>query len=179
MIEVRFNSSWDGFDIAADRLKDELDYFEDHIAIAGNHSFTPMGSQTARDIINGEYYDEDLAEDTGNGYNYDVIEELNNIMGGDWKQGQLTGACQGDWQNIYYDAEVVDKQAIDCIDCFYMNKGTELRVYYDDEYQYSDYITLVPYELTKENVSGWIGETVDKLVEYENKTISVAKREID
>ena len=179
MIEVRFNSSWDGFDIAADRLKDELDYFEDHIAIAGNHSFTPMGSQTACDIINGEYYDEDLAKTVGIGYDYNIIEELDKIMGGNWRQKVLTGSCQGDWQNIYYDSEVVDDQTIDCIDSFYMNKGTELRVYYDNEYQYSDYITLGFWQLTKENVSAWIGETVDRLVEYENKVISVEKKEID
>ena len=76
MIEVRFNSSWDGFDIASDRLQDQLDYFEDHIAIAGNQSFTPMGSMTARDIINGEYYDEDLAKTVGSGYDYNIIELL-------------------------------------------------------------------------------------------------------
>lgn len=179
MIEVRFNSSWDGFDIASDRLKDTLDYFEDRIAIVGNHNFVPMGSTTARDIINGEYYDEDLAKTVGSGYGYKVTEELNKIMGGDWKYGQLTGDCQGDWQNMYYDAEVVDDQTIDFIDSFYMNKGTELRVYYDDEYQYSDYIPLAPWELTKEKVSGWLCEDIDKLVEYENKIISVAKKEID
>ena len=179
MIEVRFNSSWDGFDIASDRLQDQLDYFEDRIAITGNQSFTPMGSPTALDIINGEYYDEDLAKTVGSGYDYKVTEELNKIMGGNWKYGQLTGSCQGDWQNIYYDAEVVDDQTIDMIDSFYMNKGTELRVYYDDEYQYSDYIPLGYWQLTKENVSGYIGETVDRLVEYENKVISVEKKEID
>lgn len=179
MIEVRFNSSWDGFDIASDRLQDQLDYFEEYIAIAGNHNYTSMGSKTARDIINGEYYDEDLAKTVGSGYDYTIIEELDKIMGGNWRQKVLTGSCQGDWQNMYYDADVVDDQTIDLIDSFYMNKGTELRVYYDGEYQYSDYIPLGYWELTKENVSGYIGETVDRLVEYENKVISIEKKEID
>lgn len=81
--------------------------------------------------------------------------------------------------DIYYDADVVNEDTIEYIDYLYMNKGTELQVYYDDEYQYSDYITKEDWKLTKAIVSDWIGEDVDKLVEYENKTISVAGKEID
>lgn len=102
MVEVRFNSEWDGFDIANDRLEEEVGYFEEYLAITGNRNFRSMGSDTALNIIKGEYHDDELAEEVGNGYEYDVIEELNKIMGGDWQKDQLTGYSQGDWQDIRY-----------------------------------------------------------------------------
>ena len=50
---------------------------------------------------------------------------LDAITGGDWRNGTLSGCCQGDWQNVIYDANRWSRDDLETLETEYFNMGTE------------------------------------------------------
>ena len=92
------------------------DSFYDRVVISGNRNFISFGKKELIDIINYEYYDEELE------YNYDNIEELNKVTGKKWIPYEFTGYSQGDWQRVFYVLDEVSKEELDFLENFYFGK---------------------------------------------------------
>lgn len=155
-------------------FEDEVELNFDYVAITGNRQFKEFGDQTILDIINGDYYDDDLAETTGNGYDYETFEELKKITGFEWTQTTIRGYSQGDWQDVYYvDDPNCDYRAdIENIENFYMGK---VDAYLDED----DCRYLVPHDICwkgKEAICNYLGFDPTKTTVY---TISGSYRMYD
>lgn len=50
---------------------------------------------------------------------------LDAITGGDWKNGTICGACQGDWQHVIYNSNDWSRADLDILETEYFNTGSE------------------------------------------------------
>lgn len=106
--------------------------YEGEYALVGNHRWIEAGDPIAIQIIQNDYYDDEV------GYEYDVAEELSKIMGGEWTKDTLRGYSQGDWQYLWH-TEKIDAEQVKRIEACYMGKLTEFTVE-DGEDKYVAYV---------------------------------------
>lgn len=119
------------------RFEDEVEVDKSKIVICGNRNFIKIGDETLIEIIEGNYYDDDLA------YDYEVLEELKKVTGKTWTKDEIRGYSQGDWNLVYYVEDEVSREQLEEIENFYMGKVSEFTVVEDDD-EDSIYHVYVP-----------------------------------
>lgn len=61
-----------------------------------------------------------------------ILAALELITGHKWEAGSISGSCQGDYQDIYYQADAWTREAIDAFECEYFNYGSEWIIHDED-----------------------------------------------
>lgn len=121
------------------------DKYKNNVVICGNRRFKSYGRNDLINIINENYKDEDK------------INKLNELTHKKWNMTFLTGYNQGDWQYIYYVEDEVNKEEIEYLEAFYMDKVSEYLVETDGDC----YHTFVPHTITwknnKKDICDYIG----------------------
>ena len=125
---------------------DEIYYnFEDIVEInenwfiTGNSDFVNTGDKLLIDIINNNYYDDDL------GYDYDSFEMLEKLTGKKWTKKCIRGYCQSDWNYIYYAPDYISQEEITEIENFYFGLVSEY--YFEDEQNDEYYTCYIPHDI--------------------------------
>lgn len=136
-------------------LEDEVFLDYRYIAITGNPNFTDYGDPTILSIIKGDYYDDDLAKECGNGYDYKPLEELKKFTGYSWTCTTIRGRSQNDWQYVLYvdDPKCDYKADIEEIESFYMGKVK----CFEDDFGYKYYVPYSVCEKTRKAICEYIG----------------------
>ena len=106
---------------------------ESGIVITGNRRMSEYGDKTLRDVINGDYYDDDCE------YDYDKFDMLKKLTGKAYDSRCMRGYCQGDWQDIYY-PEGTPEELLEAIENIYMGKYDEYVLEDDDGTNCSFYV---------------------------------------
>lgn len=145
-------------------IEEELDYeyYTDKLVLTGNHHMISMGDDTLIKVIEGEYYDDDLAEAIGDGYDYDILEELKKVTGKEWNMTTLKGYSQSDWQDAYYTDEI-SKDSLKYIEAIVMGKCDQ---YKDEEGCYY----TIPHDICwqgKKAICDYIGISAEDTTIYE------------
>lgn len=122
------------FEDATGINEEELKY--ETIVITGNRDFSPMGDKQLIDVINNDYYDDDLTleehedgscDEVEIGYDYEKFAELKKLTGKEWEQTTFRGYSQSDWQDVYYAKDEVSADRLEELEAFYMGKVSEFR----------------------------------------------------
>lgn len=121
---------------------DQIDLTEekDDIVILGERHYVVFGESTPVSIIKGDYCDDDC------GYDYETIEELNKICGGDWEETTFRGYSQGDWCQCFYNKNKVSKGLLNELDTYVMGKVDEFTIQ-ETEDEDDVYHAFVPHEV--------------------------------
>lgn len=131
------------------RVPDEQAYFEPTIDcfpqveekrafITGNREYNSIGDEDYIDIVNGDFYDDNL------GYDYDPMDELKKVTGKEWKSVTIRGYSQGDWQTLYYIEDSVTSDEIEEIEMHYFGKLSE---YYLEDEDGDNYCLYIPHNI--------------------------------
>lgn len=136
---------------------DQIDLIEDvnDIVILGERHYVMFGENAPVSIIKGDYYDDDC------GYDYNTIEELNKICGGDWEETTFNGYSQGDWCKCFYNKNKVSKDLLHELDIYVMGKVSEFTV---QETEDDTYCVLIPHEVCwkgKKSICEFLGINPD------------------
>lgn len=67
-----------------------------------------------------DYYDENYVDEES--FRCEFLEA---VTGKEWESDTINGCSQGEWQNIYYVKDSFSKNAIDAIEAYYFNTGSE------------------------------------------------------
>lgn len=144
---------------------------EDKVIITGNDRMQSFGSSALLDIVNGDYWDDDIDLETGEviGYDYDMIPELEKVTGKNWQVTTIKGYSQGDWQMIYYTDEVSPARLKE-LEAFYMGKIDEYHVY-EDENDDDHYCVFIPHDICwdgKKAICKYLGLDPKETIVYED-----------
>lgn len=71
-----------------------------------------------------DYYDENYVDEDG--FRCEFLEA---VTGKEWRSDTIQGCVQGEWQNIYYVKDGFSKNAIDEIEAYYFNTGSEWMIF--------------------------------------------------
>lgn len=113
------------------QFEEEFDMFgEDNIIIAGNTRFNSYGNPELIDIIEGNYYDDEL------GYDYEILAELEKVTGRSWDQKEIHGYSQGEWNNMYYIPGEITEGNLEYLEALYFGKYDEFSLEEEGELQY-------------------------------------------
>ena len=125
--------------------KDEVDLTEEakDIVIIGDRHYIMFGDDDAVKIIKGDFYDDAFVD----GYDYETIEELNKVMGGDWDTTEFRGYSQGDWCQVYYNKQKVSEGWLKELEIFIMGKIDEFHVQEDEDNPDDVYCVYIPHDV--------------------------------
>ena len=140
-------------------FEDFIELDKKRFIICGNDDFSSIGDKKLISIVEGTYYDKEV------GYDYETLEELKKVTGKVWEETTLRGYSQSDYQTLYYVDEEVDKEEIEMIENFYMNKVSEFEVEEDGD----TYNEFVPDEVVwkgKKSICDYLGLSVDSTTIY-------------
>ena len=135
-----------------------LDEVADDIVIIGDRHYIMFGNDDAVRIIKGDFYD-GVLEDP---YDYETIDELNKVMGGDWEETEFRGYSQGDWCQVYYNKEKVSQGLLKELEIFIMGKVDEFLVQDDEDNEDDVYSVFVPHDVVwdgKKAICEYLGLT--------------------
>lgn len=126
----------------------DLTEVKDDIVILGDPEYVMFGEGLPSSIIMNDYYDTDVndGEEYCRGYDYDTIEELNKICGGDWKETTFHGYSQGDWCQCFYNKNKVSEGLLKELDIYIMGKVDEFIVQ-ETEDEDDVYHVFIPHEV--------------------------------
>lgn len=110
------------------------------VVILGDRRRVVFGESTPVSIVNGDYCDDDC------GYDYETIEELNKICGGDWEETTFRGYGQGDWCQCFYNKNKVSEDLLNELDAYVMGKVDEFTVQ-ETEDENDVYHAFIPHEV--------------------------------
>jgi hypothetical protein len=136
----------------------ELDF--ENIVICGNRNFISYGDKTLIDIIQGDYYDDEV------GYDYETFEMLEKVTGKKWDRTTIKGYSQGDWQDVYFTKEV-SQGYLEEIENFYMGKVDEFVISEEDD----EYHVFVPHDVVwegKDSICRYLDLQPEDTVIYED-----------
>jgi hypothetical protein len=136
----------------------ELDF--ENIVICGNRNFISYGNKTLIDIIQGDYYDDEV------GYDYETFEMLEKVTGKKWDRTTIKGYSQGDWQDVYFTKEV-SQGYLEEIENFYMGKVDEFVISEEDD----EYHVFVPHDVVwegKDSICRYLDLQPEDTVIYED-----------
>lgn len=121
---------------------DQVDLTEEKgdIVILGGRRYVVFGESTPISIANGDYYDDDF------GYDYEIVEELNKICGGDWEETTFHGYGQGDWCQCFYNKNKVSEGLLEELEVYVMGKVDEFTIQ-ETEDEDDAYNAFVPHEV--------------------------------
>lgn len=126
---------------------------KEDIVILGDRHHVVFGESTPVSIVNGDYCDDDR------GYDYETIEELNKICGGDWEETIFRGYSQGDWCRCFYNKNKVSEGLLKELDTYVMGKVDEF-VIQETEDEDDVYHAFVPHEVRwkgKKDICEYLG----------------------
>ena len=142
-------------------FEDFIELDKKRFIICGNDDFRSLGDKKLISIVEGTYYDDEV------GYDYETLEELKKVTGKVWEETTLRGYSQSDWQKLYYVDEEVDKEEIETIENFYMDKVSEFEV----EEEGDTYHEFIPDDVVwkgKKSICDYLGLSVDNTKIYED-----------
>ena len=118
------------------------------IVILGDHHYVLFGDSKAVDIVKGDHYDDEIDPETSEalGYDYETIDELDKVMGGDWEYTEFKGYSQGDWVRVWYNKEKVTEGLLEELDNFIMGKVDEYTVQ-ESEDEDDVYHVFIPHDI--------------------------------
>lgn len=61
-----------------------------------------------------------------------ILPALELLTGHAWKTGIIRGSCQGDWQNVIYNADTWDRERLEAFETEYFNTGSEWIIHDED-----------------------------------------------
>ena len=145
-------------------FEDEVEIDTSKVVICGNRNYRKVGDKTLIDIIEGDYYDDEV------GYDYEPLEMLNKYTNKIWVRDEMRGYSQGDWNLIYYVKDEVSKEELEEIENFYMGKVSEFTVVEDDD-EDSIYHVYVPDDVVwegKKSICDYLGLDTNTTTVYED-----------
>ena len=145
-------------------FEDEVEIDTSKIVICGNRNYREIGDETLIDIIEGNYYDDEV------GYEYEPLEMLNKYTNKTWFRDEMRGYSQGDWNLIYYVKDEVSQEQLEEIENFYMGKVSEFTVVEDDD-EDSVYHVFIPDDVVwkgKESICNYLGLDMNETIVYED-----------
>ena len=145
-------------------FEDEVEIDTSKVVICGNRNYRKVGDETLIDIIEGDYYDDEV------GYDYEPLEMLNKYTNKNWVRDEIKGYSQSDWNLIYYVKDEVSQEQLDEIENFYMGKVSEFTVVEDDD-EDSVYHVYVPDSIVwkgKKFICEYLGLDETKTTVYED-----------
>lgn len=145
-------------------FEDEVEIDTSKIVICGNRNYREFGDETLIDIIEGNYYDDEV------GYDYEPLEMLNKYTNKTWVRDEMKGYSQGDWNLIYYVKDEVSQEQLDEIENFYMGKVSEFTVVEDDDEE-SVYHVFVPDDVVwkgKDSICRYLDLQPETTIIYED-----------
>jgi len=128
----------------------DLSEEKEDIVIIGDRHYIMFGdNDDAVKIIKGDYWDNDIDPETGYafGYDYNTIDELDKICGGNWDQIEFRGYSQGDWCECYYNTEKVSQDLLKELEIFIMGKVDEFSITEDEDDPEDVYYNLIPHDI--------------------------------
>ena len=148
--------------------EDQIDLTEeaDDLLIMGDRHYVLFGNSTVKDIVNGDYYDDELEDP----YDYETIPELNKVLGGDWDYTEFKGYSQGDWCGVWYNKNKVSEGLLYELEVYIMGKVDEYTVQESDD-EDDVYHVLIPHDVCwkgKKAICEYLGIKSDDAVVYED-----------
>lgn len=156
------------------RIPDEQVYYDwndwidlteerNDIVILGDRRYVMFGEKLPVSIVEEDYYDEDNSPENPDeciGYDYEIIDELNKVCGGDWDYAELRGYSQGDWCRVYYNREKVPAGLLKELEIYIMGKVDEYKIIEDENNPDDAYHVLIPHDVCwdgKEAICEFLG----------------------
>ena len=155
--------------------RDEVDLSEEKndIVIFGDRHYIMFGASDPVAIIKGDYWDDDIDPESGEaiGYDYDTINELNKVCGGNWDTTEFRGYSQGDWCDVYYNKEKVSDDLLKELEIFIMGKVDEFHVQEDEDNPDDIYCVYIPHDVVwdgKKAICEYLGLKEDETIVLED-----------